>query len=194
MPQHQNNTSPPSSSSSKPCNIILLQPCDDESIIFRVTNHEAQVSTLISNCIEYDNGDDEDDNNDVTGDNASETIMHLPNVKAETLQHIIQFMKHYYLEPMSPISAPFDGTTIKEIITQEWYASFVLAMDKKMLFQIISGANYMDIEPLLNLGSLFLCTQIMGKSAEEIRLLLEIEKMSVDEELKAREENSWMFS
>mmetsp|Transcript_14049 Transcript_14049/g.17077 ORF Transcript_14049/g.17077 Transcript_14049/m.17077 type:complete len:239 (-) Transcript_14049:299-1015(-) len=123
------------------------------------------------------------------------TVITLPKVNSTILTQIINFMKHYNNEPLHPITAPFQGSKLSDIITQEWYLNFIQSIqEKQLIFQLISSADFMDIESLLNLGCLVVSTDMMGKSAEEIRDILKIEKMSEEEELKAREDHGWMFS
>ena len=55
---------------------------------------------------------------------------------------------------MTPITTPFQSMKIDEIV-QEWYAEFV-SIDGALLFQLMTAANYMAIEPLLDLTCLAL--------------------------------------
>ena len=48
-------------------------------------------------------------------------------------------------------------------------------------------------EPLLDLTCLQVSCQLMGKSAEEIRVILNIPKLTAEEEAKARTEHRWIF-
>jgi len=51
-------------------------------------------------------------------------------------------------------------------------AEFINKQTKKTIFQIILGANYMDIKSLLHLGCAKIATLIKGKSPEEIKKIL----------------------
>lgn len=82
---------------------------------------------------------------------------------------------------------------IDEIVTQEWYRCFIKEMPREMVFQIVNAANYMDIPTLLNLSCLKVSVDLMDKSAEDIRKVLNLPKMTEEEERKAREEHSWIF-
>lgn len=197
---------------------VLFIPSDGIEKSIPVSFQEAKISNLVKNIIEEEDNDDHDNNGDdsiniidaahiCSNDHSSTIQINLPNVKHAILQKIIDFMKHYYLDPLQPISYPFEGSTLTDIIQQEWYIAFVMnncdgdcslespsSSKTKTLFQIIDCANYMDIQPLFDLGCLFMSTMIMDKSSEEIRNMLKIEKLSASEELKAREEHEWMFS
>ena len=54
---------------------------------------------------------------------------------------------------------------------QPWYQDFVSdeKMDRDMLFNMLSAANFLGIKPLLDLTCLKVTFQITGKNAEEVR-------------------------
>ena len=52
---------------------------------------------------------------------------------------------------------------------------------------------WLNAEPLLDLTCLQVSCQLMGKSAEEIRVILNIPKLTPEEEAKARQEHRWIF-
>lgn len=49
-------------------------------------------------------------------------------------------------------------------------------------------------EPLLDLACLKVSDELMGKSPEEIRVMLNIPKMTPEEEAKARQDHRWIFA
>lgn len=57
---------------------------------------------------------------------------------------------------------------------QPWYQDFVSdeKMDRDMLFNMLSAANFLGIKPLLDLTCLKVTFQITGKNAEEVSYLL----------------------
>ena len=55
---------------------------------------------------------------------------------------------------------------------QEWYRTFVAGIQREMLFELLTAANYMDIKPLLDLACLRVTFELSQKSAEEVSLLL----------------------
>lgn len=170
---------------------IILNSSDE--VCLTVSLHEAKISNLVKNIIEEE--EDGNSDSDEVNRKASNTIkINLPNVESTILREIIKFMKHHHVEPLEAISYPFKGSTLSDVVTQEWYISFISSMESKTLFKVINGANYMDIEPLFNLGCLVTSTMIMDKTPEEIRVLLNIDKLSGTEELQAREDYEWIFS
>jgi len=77
----------------------------------------------------------------------------------------------------------------------QWYRDFVSDeyCSQNMLFDLLSAANYMGIKPLLDLACLKVTFQLNGKSAEDIRKILNLPKMTAQEEAKAREAHPWIF-
>lgn len=54
---------------------------------------------------------------------------------------------------------------------QEWYRTFVSGIEREMLFELLTAANYMDIKPLLDLACLRVTFELSQKSAEEVSFL-----------------------
>tara|TARA_B100001248_G_scaffold260424_1_gene248584 strand:- start:652 stop:843 length:192 start_codon:yes stop_codon:yes gene_type:complete len=60
------------------------------------------------------------------------------------------------------------------------------------LFELILAANFIDLQPLLDLACAQVATQIKGKTPEEIRQTFNIENdFTPEEEEQIREENKW---
>jgi predicted HAD superfamily hydrolase len=64
--------------------------------------------------------------------------------------------------------------------------------DQEMLFEIILASNYLDIQPLLDVGCKTVANMIKGKSLEEIRETFNITNdFTPEEEDQIRRENEW---
>ena len=105
-------------------------------------------------------------------DNDSDEDMPLFNVNDKCLTKIIEFMKYYHNDKMNNIEKPLKSSDLKQII-QEWYADFI-DVDQDFLFKLIKAANYLDIQPLLNLGCAKVASSIKNKTPEEIRKIFNI--------------------
>jgi S-phase kinase-associated protein 1 len=76
-------------------------------------------------------------------------------------------------------------------VVQEWYATFV-QVEQETLFELILAANYMHIQPLLDLTCATVASMIKGKTPEEIRKTFNIvNDFTPEEESQIREENKW---
>ncbi|KAL9187772.1 hypothetical protein ACHAXT_006150 [Thalassiosira profunda] len=130
-------------------------------------------------CEEDDNDDPED--------------VEIVKVDTPCLEKVVEFLKHHQEEPLTEIKTPLEENTFDGVVKQEWYRDFVKGVDQPMLFDLVTAANFMAIQPLLDLTCLQVSCQLMGKSAEEIRVMLNIPKLTPEEEAKARAEHRWIF-
>lgn len=105
----------------------------------------------------------------------------------------MEFLIHYHSEPLTEIKTPLDDNTFEGNVKQEWYQNFLKGIDQPMLFDLVTAANFMAIQPLLDLTCLKVSCQLMGKSADEIRQILNIPKLTPEEEATARREHRWIF-
>jgi len=160
----------------------------------------AKLSVVFSNMIDVDVHDDAVEAQDVS----------LSNVNTAVLAKVIEFMHHYILEPMSEIekvlklmlisllyelivaNQPLRSSNIGDVV-QVWYANFVgNGMDQEMLFDLTIAANFLGVNPLLNLTCATIATMIKGKTPEEIRRTFNIvNDFTAEEEAAVREENKW---
>ena len=116
------------------------------------------LSTMIGDC-EDDDDEDED--------------LPIPSVDSKHFEKIIDFMKMYHENQMAEIEKPLRSNNLKDIVGEN-YAEFI-NIEEEFLFSLIMKANYLDIQPLLNLGCAKVASMIKGKSPEEIRKIFDIQ-------------------
>jgi hypothetical protein len=78
----------------------------------------------------------------------------LLGVSFETLAKIIEYIDHHQLAVAELIEKPLRSKIMKDVCKDPWDADFIdkLAENRKMLYDIILAANYLDMPPLLHLG------------------------------------------
>merc|ERR1712083_231818 len=91
-----------------------------------------------------------------------------PNI----LEQVLKYLGHHKGKQPEEIAKPIRSVEMERIVADPWDAEFVNGMSKKMIFQVILAANYMDVTSLLHLGSAKIATLIKGKSPEEIKNIL----------------------
>lgn len=63
---------------------------------------------------------------------------------------------------MKALPSPLRSKEMKDCV-QEWYANFVTNMNHETLFETILAANFMDIQPLVELTCAAVAAQIKDK-------------------------------
>jgi S-phase kinase-associated protein 1 len=121
------------------------------------------------------------------------TVVDVLRVNSDTLAEVVAFLTHYQEEPMVEIPTPLNGVSFSEIIAQAWYKDFVDGKPREAIFDLLTAANYMGIKPLLDLTCLKVTFELTGKSAEDIREILNLPTLTPEEEATARQEHKWIF-
>ncbi|KAK2363585.1 SKP1 protein 1B [Trifolium repens] len=110
----------------------------------------------------------------------------IPAVKGKTLAKIIEYCKKH-VEAATANSDEEKDLTI-------WDDEFIKQVDRVMLFDLIRGSNYLNINNLMELGCKTVADMIRGKSTEEIREILNVENdFTPEEEAQIKRENQWAF-
>lgn len=114
----------------------------------------------------------------------------LPNVKANVLAKVVEYLNYHVNNPAAEIDKPLKSANMTEVVSQ-WDAQFV-EVDQELLFELILAANYMDIKSLLDLTCAKVASMIKGKTPEQIRKTFNIQNdFTPQEEEAVRQENKW---
>ncbi|XP_052515326.1 S-phase kinase-associated protein 1-like [Budorcas taxicolor] len=147
---------------------VKLQSSDGG--IFEVDVEIAQQSVTIKTMLEDLGMDDEGDDDPV-------------------LKKAIQRCTHHKDDPPPP-----EDDENKEKRTDDipvWDQEF-LEVDQGTLFELILGANYLDVNGLLGVTCKTVANMIKGKTPEEIRKTFNIKNdFTEEEEAQVRKENQW---
>ncbi|EOA18007.1 hypothetical protein CARUB_v10006442mg [Capsella rubella] len=147
--------------------IIELKSNDGET--FKVEEKVAIQSQTIAHMVE---------------DDCANSEIPLPNVTGKILSLVIEYCKKHNVDEANPISA-------EEL--KKWDEKF-LEIDQPTLFELILGANYLNIKSLLDLTCQTVADMITGKTLDEIRAHFNIENdFTPEEEEEIRRENQWAF-
>merc|ERR1719192_1015745 len=106
----------------------------------------------------------------------------IKKVDGKTLRLVTNYLSHHKGKVPADIAKPIRSIKMEKIVADEWDAKFINGQSKRNIFQIILGANYMDIKSLLHLGCAKIATMIKGKSPEEIKKILSEEDDDVKDE------------
>ena len=112
----------------------------------------------------------------------------LNNVKSNILKKIKEYLEHYENSEPKEIDRPLPSQNFKECV-EDWDFNYI-NIDLELIFELILGANYMDIKNLLELASTKVASIIKGKNTEEIRKAFGITNdFNPEEEQQILEEN-----
>ena len=111
------------------------------------------------------------------------TEVPLPDVNGTTLGRIVEYLKHYENSEPKPIPKPLKNSHIDEIL-DEWDFNFVDNIPLDESIDLLNAANYMDIEPLLQLACCRIARELIDRPVEEIRELFGITSDMSKEEME----------
>ena len=152
---------------------ITLTSSDGEKV--EISSKAVQRSVLVKGIIE---------------DYPDDAEVPLNNIKSNILKKIKEYLEHYENAEPKEIERPLQSQNFKECV-DEWDFNYI-EVDLDFIFELILGANYMDIKPLLELASAKVASIIKGKSTEEIRKTFNITNdFTPEEEQQIIEENKW---
>lgn len=155
---------------------VTIKSNDD--VNFSVLKSVAFQSKLVEAALS--NKDDGEDN-EITVD-----------VNGTILEKIINYLKFSKNNPLKEVEKPIKTNDLKELIGEE-HAKFIDDLPTEEIFDIITKANYMDIQQLVDISCAKIATLIKDKSTEEIRTVLNIENdFTPEEEQTIKEENKWI--
>lgn len=107
-------------------------------------------------------------------ENDEDIEINLIKVDGNILKIIIEFLEYYSLnEEMKTITNPLQSYKIEELV-QKWYCDFLIKY-KSYYIEILNAADYMHIDPLINLICIKIAINLQGKTSEEIRKELDID-------------------
>lgn len=125
-------------------------------------------------------------------DAGTENVVPLPNIEAAAYKKVVEWCK-WHKENDVPAVPVDPAVPAKKVPLCEWDLDFLKSMDNAMLFNVILGANYLDIAELLTVGCKGIALQIKGKTPEEIRKIFNITNdFTPEEEERIRKENEWV--
>merc|ERR1719229_155345 len=137
--------------------LILISSEDDNPREFEISRKAALMCNLVKSILEGD---------------ANAKKIPIKKVRGDILELIVTYLKHHNGKKPEEIAKPIRSVKMERIVADKWDADYINKMNKKTIFQVILGANYMDLPSLLHLGCAKIATLIKGKSPEEIKNIL----------------------
>lgn len=96
------------------------------------------------------------------------------NASSAMVEKSSSFFARHEVEPFPGIETPLQSSRLSDLVG-EWYADFAETLPEQALFELVTFANLMDFKILLDLCCCQVNFIIKGKSAGEIREMLNIQ-------------------
>jgi len=138
---------------------------------------------------------------DITEPHVEDAEFNIPltNLSVETMIDILEFCKVYEANPPNlGVDDTDDDEEYDPVCKDENFEKYTeffdsIKDDQPRLFGFLTGVNYLDIKPFLNVSCKTVANMIKGKTPEEIRTLFNIENDFTEEELEQiKKENEWI--
>merc|ERR1719471_2448671 len=141
--------------------ILTLKSGGDSPQSFPISRKAAELSKFVTTILE--------------GDSEATTI-EVRQVPAQTMERVIEYLQHHKGEEPQALPCPVRSIHMAQIVSDKWDATWIDALDKKSIFEVILAANYMDIKSLLHLGCAKIATLIKQLDQKEINRIIEEEE------------------
>ena len=102
------------------------------------------------------------------------------NVNKKNLQKIVQYLEQYENKDPTNPKAPLPSKNFKDCV-DDWDFKF-LPTELEDVFELFQGANFMDIQPLMELTAAKIADVIRNLSADDIRKTFNIQNDFTKEE------------
>ncbi len=144
---------------------------------FTLTKKQAELSVLLKTTMQDFQGD---------------IVVPLSELDEKTTAKVIDYLVHYDGQMPPEIEKPLKSANIKEV-TDAWSAEFIDSLSLEDLVDVTVAANFMEIQPLLDLTCAKIASMCKDKSDEEIFDTFGVkENYTEEEKQKIREENKWI--
>jgi S-phase kinase-associated protein 1 len=144
---------------------------------FTLTKKQAEISVLLKSTIQDFQGD---------------IVVPLSEMDEKTTQKVVDYLVQFDGQMPPEIEKPLKSANMKEV-TDSWSAEFIDALSLEELVDLTVAANFMELQPLLDLTCAKIASMCKDKSEDEIFKTFGVtETFSEEEKAKIREENKWI--
>ena len=105
-------------------------------------------------------------------DNSNNEI-NLKDIDSDILKLIIEYLEHHTEDTIKEIPYPLPTKNLEEVVSI-WDSNFIENVSKSRtnLYKLITGANYLSIDGLLNLGCAKVASMVKGEPIEKLKDIL----------------------
>jgi len=160
---------------------IILQTSDDKRVMVDVA--VAKQSKLLRDMMQDDDGEE-----------GEGPIIPLAGVTEAQLLKVVEWCTKHVDDPIPFITRPIKSNDIKEVMkASPWDAAFIDIADLTTFFDLILAANYLAVDPLLDLGCARLACILKNKTPKEVCDYFGFPEPTPEEMVAVRKANEWVF-
>jgi S-phase kinase-associated protein 1 len=117
----------------------------------------------------------------------------VPHVRTPVMEVIVRWLEEYKSgeRPFSRLKKPLPGPDLEQGGFNEFDRSLVTPWDLDFSKEVLSAANFLDIEPLLELAAARVGSIIKGTSIEKLKALVGVKEFTLEWEEEVRRKNPW---
>ncbi len=140
-----------------------------DGVEYTISKELALQSELIKTMLDVDKSNNE---------------LNIPSMKSWVLTKIVEYLKYHENNPPEEIPMPLIYKK-KDSYFGEWDKKYIMDMTNDEVFELMSWANYLNIDSILKLTSAKIALELMNSTNEEIRKKFNIVNDYTPEEEKA---------
>ena len=111
-------------------------------------------------------------------------VYDFPMIRAETMEHVLRFMRYRQDHPLPEIPKPLPSTRFVEMVGEEFYA--LVDLDVYTLYHLVKAADQLSIPDLMTLSVAKIASLVKGKDPEQIKAILDPCSLLTPEEKKTQ--------
>ena len=119
-----------------------------------------------------------------------ENTFDLNNIDGKTLEKVKDYLVHYIDKNPSKIEKPLKSNKFEEC-AEKWDVDF-LGDDDDTILSLLLAANYLDIEPLLDLTSAKIACSLKGTTTENVRKEFKITDLNKEEKAQIESDKNYL--
>jgi S-phase kinase-associated protein 1 len=102
-----------------------------------------------------------------------EDKIYLKTVEGEIIECIIKYLEHHTENEIKSIPYPLPSKNLDEVVSK-WDSDYIdeIAKSRKKLYKLITAANYLNIDGLLQLGAAKVAALVKGEPIEKLKDIL----------------------
>ena len=144
---------------------------------FSILKRQAELSVLLKSTIQDFQGD---------------IVVPLSEMDEKTTQKVVDYLVHYDGQMPPEIEKPLKSANMKDV-TDTWSSEYIDGLSLEELVDLTVAANFMELQPLLDLTCAKIASMCKDKSEDEIFKTFGVtETFTEEEKAKIREENKWI--